>query len=31
MSSSLVDEDLVREYLSKMDLHKSRGPDGMHP
>jgi len=27
----LVEEDLVRDYLSKMDAHKSMGPDGMHP
>ncbi|KAK4807097.1 hypothetical protein QYF61_018438 [Mycteria americana] len=27
----LVEEDQVREYLSKLDIHKSMGPDGMHP
>ncbi|GAB0183716.1 mitochondrial enolase superfamily member 1 [Grus japonensis] len=26
-----VEEDLVRQYLSKLDPHKSTGPDGMHP
>ena len=28
---SLVEEDQAREYLSKLDLHKSMSPDGMHP
>lgn len=27
----LVEEDQVREYLSKPNIHKSMGPDGMHP
>ncbi|KAK4832412.1 hypothetical protein QYF61_023091 [Mycteria americana] len=27
----LVEEDQVREYLSKLDIHKSMGPDRMHP
>jgi len=27
---SLVEEDQVREYLSKMDIHKSMHPDGKH-
>ncbi|PKU39220.1 rna-directed dna polymerase from mobile element hypothetical protein [Limosa lapponica baueri] len=27
----LVEEDQVREQLSKLDIHKSVGPDGMHP
>ncbi|KFP47342.1 hypothetical protein N323_05380, partial [Cathartes aura] len=27
----LVEEDQVREYLSKLDIHKSMGPDGMRP
>ncbi|GAB0207732.1 hypothetical protein GRJ2_003238900 [Grus japonensis] len=27
----LVDEDQVREHLGKLDIHKSMGPDGMHP
>ncbi|KAK4811992.1 hypothetical protein QYF61_022988 [Mycteria americana] len=27
----LVEEDQVREYLSKLNIHKSVGPDGMHP
>ncbi|KAK4826139.1 hypothetical protein QYF61_005712 [Mycteria americana] len=26
-----VEEDQDREYLSKLDMHKSTGPDGMHP
>ena len=26
----LVEEDQVREYLSKLDIHKSMVPDGMH-
>ncbi|KFV88526.1 RNA-directed DNA polymerase from mobile element jockey, partial [Struthio camelus australis] len=27
----LVEEDQVRDLLSKLDIHKSTGPDGMHP
>jgi len=27
----LVEEDQVREYLSKLDLHKSMCSDGMQP
>ncbi|GAB0208992.1 mitochondrial enolase superfamily member 1 [Grus japonensis] len=27
----LVEEDQVREHLGKLDIHKSTGPDGMHP
>ncbi|KAJ7396014.1 hypothetical protein BTVI_148902 [Pitangus sulphuratus] len=27
----LVKEDWVREHLGKLDIHKSMGPDGMHP
>ncbi|KFV82507.1 RNA-directed DNA polymerase from mobile element jockey, partial [Struthio camelus australis] len=27
----LVEEDQVRDLLSKFDIHKSMGPDGMHP
>ncbi|GAB0175916.1 mitochondrial enolase superfamily member 1 [Grus japonensis] len=27
----LVKEDQVREYLGKFNIHKSMGPDGMHP
>ena len=27
----LVEEDQVREYLGKLDLHKSMGPDGKQP
>ncbi|KFP58288.1 RNA-directed DNA polymerase from mobile element jockey, partial [Cathartes aura] len=27
----LVEEAQVRDYLSKLDIHKSMGPDGMHP
>ena len=26
-----VEEDQVRDHLSKLDTHKSMGPDGMHP
>ncbi|KFV85885.1 hypothetical protein N308_03206, partial [Struthio camelus australis] len=26
----LVEEDQVRDLLSKLDIHKSMGPDGMH-
>jgi len=29
--ASLVEEDHVREYLSKLDIRKSISPDGMHP
>ncbi|KFV88850.1 hypothetical protein N308_13788, partial [Struthio camelus australis] len=29
--SPLVEEDQVRDLLSKPDIHKSMGPDGMHP
>ncbi|XP_064909576.1 gamma-1-syntrophin isoform X3 [Columba livia] len=28
---ALVDEDWVREQLNSLDIHKSMGPDGMHP
>ncbi|KFV76616.1 hypothetical protein N308_07432, partial [Struthio camelus australis] len=27
----LVEEHRVRDHLSKLDIHKSMGPDGMHP
>jgi len=27
----LVEEDWVRDHLSKLDTHKSMGPNGMHP
>lgn len=27
----LVEEDQVRESLSKLDIHQSMGPDRMHP
>ncbi|KFV83713.1 hypothetical protein N308_06050, partial [Struthio camelus australis] len=27
----LVEEDQVRDLLSKLDIHKSMGPGGMHP
>ncbi|PKU32263.1 rna-directed dna polymerase from mobile element jockey-like [Limosa lapponica baueri] len=27
----LVEEDQVREYLRKLDIHKPMGPEGMHP
>ncbi|KFV77947.1 RNA-directed DNA polymerase from mobile element jockey, partial [Struthio camelus australis] len=27
----LVEEDQVRDLLGKPDIHKSMGPDGMHP
>ncbi|KGL78536.1 RNA-directed DNA polymerase from mobile element jockey, partial [Tinamus guttatus] len=27
----LVEEDLVRELLGKLDTYKSMGPEGMHP
>ncbi|KFV80921.1 RNA-directed DNA polymerase from mobile element jockey, partial [Struthio camelus australis] len=27
----LVEEDRVRDLLSKPDIHKSMGPDGLHP
>ena len=27
----LVEANQVREYLSKRDIQKSMGPDGMHP
>ncbi|KFV85509.1 hypothetical protein N308_10173, partial [Struthio camelus australis] len=27
----LVEEDQVRDHLGKLDIHKSTGPDGMHP
>ncbi|KFP54076.1 RNA-directed DNA polymerase from mobile element jockey, partial [Cathartes aura] len=27
----LVEEDQVREHLNELDIHKSMGPDGMHP
>jgi len=29
--SPLVEEDCVRDHLSKLDSHKSMGPNGMHP
>jgi len=28
---SLVKEDCVRDHLSNVDVHKSMGPEGMHP
>ena len=28
---ALVDEGWVKDQLSKMDIHRSMGPDGMHP
>lgn len=28
---SLVEEDMVRERLDKLEIHKSVGPDRMHP
>jgi len=28
---TLVEEDCVRDHLSNLDVHKSMGPDGMHP
>ncbi|KFV80740.1 RNA-directed DNA polymerase from mobile element jockey, partial [Struthio camelus australis] len=28
---SHLEEDQVRDLLSKLDIHKSMGPDGMHP
>ncbi|KFV77063.1 RNA-directed DNA polymerase from mobile element jockey, partial [Struthio camelus australis] len=30
-SPLVEEEDQVRDLLSKLDLHKSVGPDGMHP
>ncbi|PKU39894.1 rna-directed dna polymerase from mobile element jockey-like [Limosa lapponica baueri] len=27
----LVKDDYVRDHLGKLDIHKSMGPDGMHP
>ncbi|KFV81576.1 hypothetical protein N308_13167, partial [Struthio camelus australis] len=27
----LVEEDQVREHLNKLDIHKSTGPDEIHP
>jgi len=27
----LAEEDCVRDHLTKLDSHKSMGPDGMHP
>ncbi|GAB0209507.1 mitochondrial enolase superfamily member 1 [Grus japonensis] len=27
----VVEEDRVRDHLGKLDIHKSMGPDGMHP
>ena len=27
----MVEEDQVREHLAKCNVHKSMGPDGMHP
>ena len=29
--SFLVEDDLVRQYLRKLDIHKSMAPDGMYP
>ncbi|KFV85311.1 RNA-directed DNA polymerase from mobile element jockey, partial [Struthio camelus australis] len=29
--SALAEEDQVRDLLSKLDIHKSMGPDGRHP
>ena len=29
--SFLVEDDLVRQYLRKLDIHKSIAPDGMYP
>ncbi|KGL88008.1 RNA-directed DNA polymerase from mobile element jockey, partial [Charadrius vociferus] len=26
-----VQEDWIRDHLAKLDIHKSMGPDGMHP
>ncbi|PKU27592.1 rna-directed dna polymerase from mobile element jockey- hypothetical protein [Limosa lapponica baueri] len=26
-----VEEDQIRDHLAKLDIHKSMGPDGMHP
>jgi len=26
-----MEKDLVREYFSKLDIHKSIGPNGTHP
>jgi len=26
-----VEEEQIREYLSKLDIHRSMDPDGMHP
>lgn len=31
VGSSLVEEDPVRDFLSKLDAHESVGPDGMLP
>jgi len=28
---ALVEEDCVRDHLSNLDVHKSMGPNGMHP
>ena len=28
---TLVEEDLVRDRLAKINAHKSMGPNGMHP
>ena len=30
-SSPLVEDGVVREHLSRINAHKSMGPDGMHP
>jgi len=27
----LIEDDCVRDHLSNLDVHKSMGPDGMHP
>jgi len=27
----LIEEDQLRDHLSKMDTHRSTDPDGMHP
>lgn len=30
-SKNLGQEDLVREHVNKLDIHKVMGPDRMHP
>lgn len=27
----LVKEDQIRDHLSKLGIHRSKGPDGIHP